>query len=61
MYGRTARQGSLDSADNTPSPIALKDPHDRLLLAAFGAGLVWGAATLTWPDITALPVHTYRD
>ncbi|MCX4554919.1 ketoacyl-ACP synthase III [Streptomyces phaeochromogenes] len=36
-------------------------PHDRLLLAAFGAGLVWGAATLTWPDITALSVHTYRD
>ncbi|MFG2350208.1 hypothetical protein [Streptomyces phaeochromogenes] len=60
MYGRTAREGSLGSADSTPSPIALKDPHDRLLLAALGAGLVWGA-TLTWPDITALSVHTYRD
>ena len=27
-------------------------PGDRVLLAAFGGGLTWGAATLTWPDIT---------
>lgn len=27
-------------------------PHDRVLLAAFGGGLTWGAATLTWPEIT---------
>jgi 3-oxoacyl-[acyl-carrier-protein] synthase-3 len=26
----------------------------RTLLAAFGGGLTWGAATLTWPDATAL-------
>ncbi|MFD3381955.1 MULTISPECIES: beta-ketoacyl-ACP synthase III [unclassified Streptomyces] len=24
----------------------------RLLLTAFGAGLTWGATTLTWPDLT---------
>lgn len=29
-------------------------PHDRVLIAAFGGGLTWGAATLTWPDITAM-------
>jgi len=28
-------------------------PRDRVLLAAFGGGLTWGAATLSWPDITA--------
>lgn len=27
-------------------------PGDRLLLAAFGAGLVWGATTMVWPDIS---------
>ncbi|WP_409055269.1 beta-ketoacyl-ACP synthase III [Streptomyces sp. SYP-A7185] len=35
-------------------------PGDRVLLAAFGAGLAWGAASLTWPDVTALAVHSYR-
>ncbi|EPH44396.1 beta-ketoacyl-ACP synthase 3 [Streptomyces aurantiacus] len=35
-------------------------PRDRVLLAAFGGGLAWGAAALTWPDVTALAVHTYR-
>jgi 3-oxoacyl-[acyl-carrier-protein] synthase-3 len=25
----------------------------RLLLVAFGGGLTWGAATMTWPDITS--------
>ncbi|MBO3747429.1 ketoacyl-ACP synthase III [Streptosporangiaceae bacterium NEAU-GS5] len=29
-------------------------PGDRTLLAAFGGGLTWGAATLVWPDVTAL-------
>jgi 3-oxoacyl-[acyl-carrier-protein] synthase-3 len=29
----------------------LKASH-RLLLTAFGAGLTWGATTLTWPDLT---------
>jgi 3-oxoacyl-[acyl-carrier-protein] synthase-3 len=27
-------------------------PGHRLLLTAFGAGLTWGATTLTWPDLT---------
>lgn len=36
-------------------------PGDRLLLAAFGAGVVWGATSLTWPDIAPLSVHSYRD
>ncbi|MEV0442937.1 beta-ketoacyl-ACP synthase 3 [Streptomyces spectabilis] len=26
-------------------------PGHRVLLAAFGAGLTWGATTLTWPDV----------
>jgi 3-oxoacyl-[acyl-carrier-protein] synthase-3 len=26
---------------------------DRVLTAAFGGGLTWGAATLVWPDVTA--------
>ncbi|MEV0323669.1 beta-ketoacyl-ACP synthase III [Streptomyces sp. NPDC050658] len=30
---------------------SLKAGH-RVLLTAFGGGLSWGAATLTWPDIT---------
>ncbi|NEA97776.1 beta-ketoacyl-ACP synthase III [Streptomyces sp. SID13726] len=45
-------------ADAASSGLLL--PHHRVLLAAFGAGLVWGAASLTWPDVTALSVHTYR-
>jgi 3-oxoacyl-[acyl-carrier-protein] synthase-3 len=28
-------------------------PRHRVLLAAFGGGLTWGAATLSWPDIAA--------
>ncbi|MGV9297543.1 beta-ketoacyl-ACP synthase III [Amycolatopsis sp. NPDC003676] len=30
-------------------------PGHRVLLTAFGGGLAWGATTLVWPDITALP------
>lgn len=41
-------------------PLALADAaarhrfqvHDRLLLTAFGAGLTWGSAALTWPRLT---------
>ena len=29
-------------------------PGDRTLLAAFGGGATWGAATVVWPDVTAL-------
>ncbi|MGW6568394.1 beta-ketoacyl-ACP synthase III [Streptomyces sp. NPDC054975] len=53
----------LDRVGNTAAasiPLALADavtagtlrPGHRTALAAFGGGLTWGAATLTWPDIT---------
>ncbi|MFD3742180.1 beta-ketoacyl-ACP synthase III [Streptomyces sp. NPDC058629] len=53
----------LDRAGNTAAasiPLVLADavnagtlrPGHRTALAAFGGGLTWGAATLTWPDIT---------
>lgn len=29
-------------------------PGHRVLVGGFGGGLTWGAATLTWPDVTAL-------
>ncbi|TCK27034.1 beta-ketoacyl-ACP synthase III [Pseudonocardia endophytica] len=40
-------------------PLALSQAHDdgllrpgeRIALAAFGGGVTWGAATLTWPDL----------
>lgn len=30
----------------------------RTLLAAFGGGLTWGATTVVWPEVTALPGWT---
>jgi 3-oxoacyl-[acyl-carrier-protein] synthase-3 len=51
---------NLDRVGNTSAasiPLALADaagrfaPGDRLLLTAFGGGLTWGSATLTWPGI----------
>lgn len=51
----------LDRVGNTSAasiPLALADHAarfsggDKLLLTAFGGGTTWGAATLTWPDIT---------
>ncbi|MFE9559306.1 beta-ketoacyl-ACP synthase 3 [Streptomyces sp. NPDC006692] len=33
-------------------------PGHRLLLTAFGAGLTWGATTLTWPDLHPRPTRT---
>jgi 3-oxoacyl-[acyl-carrier-protein] synthase-3 len=27
-------------------------PSDRVLMTAFGAGLTWGSAAMTWPQIT---------
>ncbi|TGB13380.1 beta-ketoacyl-ACP synthase III [Streptomyces sp. MZ04] len=53
----------LDQVGNTSAasiPLALADAaakgrfqrHDRLLLTAFGAGLTWGSAALTWPGVT---------
>lgn len=53
---------NLDRVGNTSAasiPLALADaaaegrftPGDRMLLTAFGGGLTWGSAALTWPDI----------
>ncbi|MGW7516945.1 beta-ketoacyl-ACP synthase III [Streptomyces sp. NPDC054796] len=53
---------NLDQVGNTSAasiPLALADaaadgrlvPGERLLLTAFGGGLTWGSAALTWPDI----------
>lgn len=54
---------NIDRVGNTSAasiPLALADAAeqsrftvgDRLLLTAFGGGLTWGSAVLTWPDIT---------
>ncbi|MEJ2853181.1 MULTISPECIES: beta-ketoacyl-ACP synthase III [unclassified Saccharothrix] len=54
---------NIDRVGNTAAgsvPLALADaaasgalrPGDRLLLTAFGGGLTWGSALLTWPDTT---------
>lgn len=54
---------NIDRVGNTSAasiPLALADasaagriaPGDRVLLTAFGGGLTWGSAALTWPDIT---------
>lgn len=39
------------------------EPGHRALLTAFGAGLTWGATTLTWPDLslTCLPEGAGHD
>ena len=53
----------IDQVGNTSAasiPLALADAaakghfqlHGRLLLTAFGAGLAWGSAAITWPEIT---------
>ncbi|MDO0937355.1 beta-ketoacyl-ACP synthase III [Streptomyces sp. DG2A-72] len=53
----------IEQVGNTSAasiPLALADaaaqgrfqPRDRLLLTSFGAGLTWGSAALTWPEIT---------
>jgi len=51
----------LDRVGNTSAasiPLALADhassfkEGDRILLTAFGGGATWGAATLTWPNIS---------
>ncbi|NUP46578.1 MAG: ketoacyl-ACP synthase III [Catenulispora sp.] len=55
----------LDRVGNTSAasiPLALArasaegtvQAGDRLLLTAFGGGLTWGSATLTWPDVKAV-------
>ncbi|MET7801229.1 3-oxoacyl-[acyl-carrier-protein] synthase III C-terminal domain-containing protein, partial [Streptomyces decoyicus] len=58
---------NLDRVGNTSAasiPLALSDvtgsgrftPGQRILMTAFGAGLTWGSAALTWPSLT--PVLT---
>jgi 3-oxoacyl-[acyl-carrier-protein] synthase III len=53
---------NVDRVANTSAasiPIALADaaeagqlrPGDRIVLTAFGAGLTWAAAAITWPDL----------
>lgn len=53
---------NLDRVGNTAAasiPLALSDAYDagalragdKVVLAAFGGGTTWGAATLTWPDL----------
>lgn len=53
---------NLATVGNTAAasiPLALSQAHDdgrfrageRIALAAFGGGVTWGAATLTWPDL----------
>ncbi|MFI6930371.1 beta-ketoacyl-ACP synthase III [Streptomyces sp. NPDC050287] len=53
---------NIEKVGNTSAasiPLALADaaaagtfqPGERLLLTAFGGGLTWGSAALTWPDI----------
>ncbi|MFI9269345.1 beta-ketoacyl-ACP synthase 3 [Kitasatospora sp. NPDC052896] len=57
----------LDRVGNTSAasiPLALTDAAargtlgtgDRVLLTAFGAGLNWGSAAVSWPDIKVAPV-----
>jgi 3-oxoacyl-[acyl-carrier-protein] synthase-3 len=57
--------GNIGSVGNTAAasiPLALADasvrgvvrPGARTLLAAFGGGLTWGAAALSWPAATAV-------
>jgi 3-oxoacyl-[acyl-carrier-protein] synthase-3 len=59
---------NVDRVGNTSAasiPLALADgcldgdlqAGDRVLLAAFGAGLTWGATLLRWPDLTGVTVH----
>lgn len=54
---------NIDHTGNTLAasiPLLLNDmvdrgdlkPGNRVLLGAFGAGLSWGATTITWPDIS---------
>ena len=53
---------NIEDVGNTVAasiPLALADAHDagllaagdRLLLTSIGAGLAWGSATLTWPEL----------
>lgn len=49
--GNTGAASILFTLAHAASAGALRPGH-RVLLAAFGAGLTWGATTLTWPDVS---------
>ncbi|MGW2397906.1 beta-ketoacyl-ACP synthase III [Kitasatospora sp. NPDC001664] len=51
-YGNTAA-GSIPLALHEAAATGVLKPGDRVLTAAFGAGTTWGAACLTWPDVSA--------
>lgn len=62
---------NVDRVANTSAasiPIALADaaeagrlrPGDRIVLTAFGAGLTWAAAAITWPDLAEPPSPSHR-
>ncbi|WP_367435237.1 beta-ketoacyl-ACP synthase 3 [Streptomyces celluloflavus] len=48
--GNTSAASILFALAHAACDGALRPGH-RVLLAAFGAGLTWGATTLTWPDV----------
>ncbi|WP_217180048.1 beta-ketoacyl-ACP synthase III [Streptomyces sp. AC495_CC817] len=48
--GNTAAASLPLALDHAHAEGALR-PGDRVLLAAFGGGLTWGAVTLTWPAV----------
>ncbi|WP_416970206.1 beta-ketoacyl-ACP synthase 3 [Streptomyces sp. 4F14] len=63
------RHGNIHDVGNTAAasiPLALADtvargavrPGTRTLLTAFGGGLTWGSAALTWPDPQKEPAMT---
>lgn len=58
----------LDEVGNTSAasiPLALArhhekfDPGDKIVLAAFGGGLTWGATAITWPQGMHVPAITH--
>ncbi|QNP71510.1 beta-ketoacyl-ACP synthase 3 [Streptomyces roseirectus] len=66
------RFGNIRDVGNTAAasiPLVLADvaskgavrPGTRTLLTAFGGGLTWGCAALTWPDLTKEPTMTTLD
>lgn len=57
--GNTSAASILFALAHAASDGALRPGH-RVLLAAFGAGLTWGAATLTWPDVPCVAEQSDR-
>lgn len=64
-FGPEKSIGNIGEVGNTAAasiPLALDHAHaagrlhagDRVLLTAFGGGLTWGSAVLTWPELATL-------